>query len=187
MSKYETWCRCRLRRVPRTRSLRRIKIIHPLDKTAVFQFAHEATVDDLLQFDLADAGITDLHQTFYLAPSLPGGMGSLFEAAARQQFLVAFFGERGIGDSQPAHNALEHGAFTFRRPGESQPFDQRPQNVFDDLRLALQITFLDRHQMVHDRLFALEKSAKLMKPLAFALRLKTPSRDVASMMPPSSA
>ena len=43
-----------------------------------------ATVDDLLQLDLADAGITGLHQALYIAHSLEGGMGSLFEAAARQ-------------------------------------------------------------------------------------------------------
>jgi len=36
-------------------------------------------------------------------------------------------------------------------------------------------------------MFAVEKSAKLTSPLAFALRAKAPSREVASMVPLSSA
>jgi hypothetical protein len=36
-----------------------------------------------------------------------------------------------------AHDALEHGAFTLRRPGKRQALDERAQNIFDELRLPL--------------------------------------------------
>ena len=43
--------------LPKARSLCRINTIHPVDKAAVIEFAHDAAVDDLIQFGLADARV----------------------------------------------------------------------------------------------------------------------------------
>ena len=44
------------------RSLCGIRTIQPVDKAAVIEFAHDAAVDDLLQFDLADSRVAARHQ-----------------------------------------------------------------------------------------------------------------------------
>ena len=44
-------------------SIWRINTIHPVDKSAVIEFAHDAAIDDFFQFDLSDARAAAEHQT----------------------------------------------------------------------------------------------------------------------------
>jgi len=77
-------CQFRCNKLPEIRSLCRINTIQPVDKAAVIEFAHDAAVDDLLQFDLADARVAAEHQALNVAHSFQGGMRFFFEPAASQ-------------------------------------------------------------------------------------------------------
>ena len=59
-------------------------MIHAVDEAAVVQLAHEAAVENVIELDLADARIADLHQPLYVAHSFQRRMRSFFETAARQ-------------------------------------------------------------------------------------------------------
>ena len=65
----------RYNKFPEIRSL--AGYMHPVDKAAVIEFAHDAAVDDLLQFDLADARVVAEHQALDIVHSFDNGLSEL--------------------------------------------------------------------------------------------------------------
>ena len=89
-----------------------VRRIDALDKAAILELAHNAIVDNVFRFDLANLRVTHFQKPLDVAQSFEGRNRLSIDAA--KQILVGIFG-RGRIDLEIVHQTLDHHRFVFRR------------------------------------------------------------------------
>src|SRR5215831_13080545 len=120
-----------------------------VNKTIVIEFANQAAVDKLFNFDVRRFRIEQSHQSSDVSHSIQ--VRDRFPLDAGKIVLIPLFPHCRIAYLKPPHHGFDHDRLVGRRHAESQTLNQGHKDPLGSFRTLLQKLRMHDHSLVEDR------------------------------------